>query len=131
MEITHDKAIVTVDKVYTEPCPQVTFVGRFSDYPHLVVLCTLSKAFILASLRCGSTLANARVTNVPLEVIAPYPFSMPVADIAARALSVEGIVMIRQCMAQILDECRYLVEQLRGIAYVEQVFDPEADYVLT
>ncbi|MFO5534742.1 aminotransferase class I/II-fold pyridoxal phosphate-dependent enzyme, partial [Klebsiella pneumoniae] len=34
------------------------------------------------------------------------------------------------CVAQILDERRYLVEQLRGIACVEQVFDSETNYVL-
>ena len=52
------------------------------------------------------------------------------ADIAAQALSAEGIAAMRQRVAQILDERRYLVEQLRGIACVEQVFDSEANYVL-
>ena len=52
------------------------------------------------------------------------------ADIAAQALSPEGIAAMRQRVAQILDERRYLVEQLRGIACVEQVFDSETNYVL-
>ena len=52
------------------------------------------------------------------------------ADIAAQALSAEGIAAMRQRVAQILDERRYLVEQLRGIACVEQVFDSETNYVL-
>ena len=50
--------------------------------------------------------------------------------IAAQALSPEGIAAMRQRVAQILDERRYLVEQLRGIACVEQVFDSETNYVL-
>ncbi len=62
-----------------------------------------------------------------LKVIAPYPLSTPVADIAAQALSAEGIAAMRQRVAQILDERRYLVEQLRGIACVEQVFDSETE----
>ncbi len=62
-----------------------------------------------------------------LKVIAPYPLSTPVADIAAQALSPEGIAAMRQRVAQILDERRYLVEQLRGIACVEQVFDSETN----
>ncbi|STT78663.1 histidinol-phosphate aminotransferase [Klebsiella pneumoniae] len=37
---------------------------------------------------------------------------------------------MHQHVAQILDERRYLVEQLRGIACVEQVFDSETNYVL-
>lgn len=40
--------------------------------------------------------------NVLLKVIAPYPLSTPVADIAAQALSPEGIAAMRQRVAQIL-----------------------------
>ena len=128
--MTRGKAIVVADEAYIEFCPQATLAGWLSDYPHLVVLRTLSKAFALAGLRCGFTLANAEVINVLLKVIAPYPLSTPVADIAAQALSPEGIAAMRQRVAQILDERHYLVEQLRGIACVEQVFDSETNYVL-
>ena len=130
LEMTRGKAIVVADEAYIEFCPQATLAGWLSDYPHLVVLRTLSKAFALAGLRCGFTLANAEVINVLLKVIAPYPLSTPVADIATQALSPEGIAAMRQRVVQILDERRYLVEQLRGIACVEQVFDSETNYVL-
>ena len=52
------------------------------------------------------------------------------ADIAAQALSVEGIAAMRARVAQILSERDYLVSQLRDIACVEEVFDSEANYVL-
>lgn len=104
LEMTRGKAIVVADEAYIEFCPQATLAGWLSDYPHLVVLRTLSKAFALAGLRCGFTLANAEVINVLLKVIAPYPLSTPVADIAAQALSAEGIAAMRQRVAQILDE---------------------------
>lgn len=107
LEMTRGKAIVVADEAYIEFCPQATLAGWLSDYPHLVVLRTLSKAFALAGLRCGFTLANAEVINVLLKVIAPYPLSTPVADIAAQALSAEGIAAMRQRVAQILDERRY------------------------
>lgn len=107
LEMTRGKAIVVADEAYIEFCPQATLAGWLSDYPHLVVLRTLSKAFALAGLRCGFTLANAEVINVLLKVIAPYPLSTPVADIAAQALSAEGIAAMRQRVTQILDERRY------------------------
>ncbi|MBC8851593.1 aminotransferase class I/II-fold pyridoxal phosphate-dependent enzyme, partial [Klebsiella pneumoniae] len=75
LEMTRGKAIVVADEAYIEFCPQATLAGWLSDYPHLVVLRTLSKAFALAGLRCGFTLANAEVINVLLKVIAPYPLS--------------------------------------------------------
>ena len=69
LEMTRGKAIVVADEAYIEFCPQATLAGWLSDYPHLVVLRTLSKAFALAGLRCGFTLANAEVINVLLKVI--------------------------------------------------------------
>jgi len=130
LEMTRDKALVVADEAYIEFCPQATLAGWLAEYPHLVVLRTLSKAFALAGLRCGFTLANEEVINLLLKVIAPYPLSTPVADIAAQALTPQGIVAMRERVTQILAERQYLVANLREIACVEQVFDSETNYIL-
>ena len=130
LEMTRGKALVVADEAYIEFCPQATLAGWLTEYPHLVVLRTLSKAFALAGLRCGFTLANIEVVDLLMKVIAPYPLSTPVADIAAQALSPQGITAMRERVAQILDEREFLVSQLRNIACVEQVFDSETNYIL-
>ncbi|KNC94540.1 histidinol-phosphate transaminase [Trabulsiella odontotermitis] len=130
LEMTRGKALVVADEAYIEFCPQATLAGWIADYPHLVVLRTLSKAFALAGLRCGFTLASEEVIALLMKVIAPYPLSTPVADIAAQALSQDGIVAMRQRVAQIIDERQYLIGQLRDIPCVEQVFDSETNYIL-
>ncbi|ARD60082.1 histidinol-phosphate transaminase [Kosakonia radicincitans DSM 16656] len=130
LEMTRGKALVVADEAYIEFCPQATLAGWLAEYPHLVVLRTLSKAFALAGLRCGFTLANEEVIALLLKVIAPYPLSTPVADIAAQALSPLGIVAMRERVAQILAERQYLVSALKNIPCVEQVFDSETNYIL-
>ncbi|PDO90116.1 histidinol-phosphate transaminase [Kosakonia pseudosacchari] len=130
LEMTRGKAIVVADEAYIEFCPQATLAGWLSEYPNLVILRTLSKAFALAGLRCGFTLANEDVIALLLKVIAPYPLSTPVADIAAQALSPQGIVAMRERVAQILVERQYLVTALQDIPCVEQVFDSETNYIL-
>lgn len=130
LEMTQGKAIVVADEAYIEFCPQATLAGWLTEYPHLVVLRTLSKAFALAGLRCGFTLANEEVINLLLKVIAPYPLSTPVADIAAQALTSQGIAAMRERVAQILQERQYLVDTLNTIPCVEQVFTSETNYIL-
>ncbi|KFB98297.1 histidinol-phosphate aminotransferase [Trabulsiella guamensis ATCC 49490] len=130
LEMTRGKALVVADEAYIEFCPQATLVNWLEEYPHLVVLRTLSKAFALAGLRCGFTLASDDVIALLMKVIAPYPLSTPVADIAAQALSPDGIVAMRQRVTQIIDERQYLISQLRDIPCVEQVFDSETNYIL-
>ena len=130
LEMTRGKALVVADEAYIEFCPQATLAGWIEEYPHLVVLRTLSKAFALAGLRCGFTLANKEVIDLLLKVIAPYPLSTPVADIAAQALAPQGINAMRERVAQILEERQYLVTALKMIPCVEQVFDSETNYIL-
>ncbi len=130
LEMTRGKALVVADEAYIEFCPKATLAGWLEEYPHLVILRTLSKAFALAGLRCGFTLANEEVINLLMKVIAPYPLSTPVADIAAQALSPEGIVAMRERVAQIVAEREYLSTSLRDIPCVETVFDSETNYIL-
>ncbi|MFP1452282.1 aminotransferase class I/II-fold pyridoxal phosphate-dependent enzyme [Escherichia coli] len=62
---------MVADEAYIEFCPQASLAGWLAEYPHLAILRTLSKAFALAGLRCGFTLANEEVINLLMKVIAP------------------------------------------------------------
>ncbi|XTZ39840.1 histidinol-phosphate transaminase [Salmonella enterica] len=130
LELTRGKALVVADEAYIDFCPQSTLAGWLDEYPNLVILRTLSKAFALAGLRCGFTLANQEVINLLLKVIAPYPLSTPVADIAAQALNTQGILMMRERVAQIIKERQFLISALQDIPCVEKVFNSETNYIL-
>ncbi|CUU24589.1 histidinol-phosphate aminotransferase [Duffyella gerundensis] len=130
LEMTRGKALLIADEAYIEFCPQATLASWLAEYPHLVILRTLSKAFALAGLRCGFTLANPPVIDLLMKVIAPYPLSTPVADIAGQALSDDGITLMRQHVAQLNDNRQWLIDALRQCACVEQVFASETNYVL-
>ena len=130
LELTRDKALVVADEAYIEFCPQATLTSWLAEYPHLVILRTLSKAFALAGLRCGFTLANKEVIDLLLKVIAPYPLSTPVADIAAQALSEEGVKGMRQRVAEIIGHRQELINALEQVPCVEQIFTSETNYIL-
>ena len=130
LEMTAGKALVVADEAYIEFCPEATLAGWLQAYPHLVVLRTLSKAFALAGLRCGFTLANKPVIDLLMKVIAPYPLATPVADVAGQALSEEGIVLMRRHVAELNANRDWLTAQLQQQACVEQVFPSETNYIL-
>ncbi|HAB73131.1 MULTISPECIES: histidinol-phosphate transaminase [Pantoea] len=130
LDMTAGKALVVADEAYIEFCPQATLSGWLKDYPHLVILRTLSKAFALAGLRCGFTLANKPVIDLLMKVIAPYPLATPVADVAGQALSEQGIALMRQHVAELNASRAWLLEQLPQIGLVQQVFPSETNYIL-
>lgn len=130
LDMTRGKALVVADEAYIEFCPAATLTGWLQEYPHLVILRTLSKAFALAGLRCGFTLANAGVIALLMKVIAPYPLSTPVADIAAQALSEQGVAIMKQHVSEVLANREKLIADLRECDCVENVFASDTNYVL-
>ena len=95
LEMTKDRAIVVMDEAYIDFCMEVSTVDLLATYPNLAILRTLSKAFALAGLRCGFTLANKELIGVLSKVIAPYPVPVPVSDIATQALSEAGLARMK------------------------------------
>lgn len=130
LQITAGKVIVVVDEAYIEFCPEESLVGELKNFPHLAIIRTLSKAFALAGLRCGFTLANAELIGVLQKVIAPYPLPVPVYDIAAQALSPQGIEQMRERVAEVIALRADLQKNLENLPLVEKVFESEANYLL-
>ncbi|ENM5744366.1 histidinol-phosphate transaminase [Vibrio mimicus] len=129
LEMTQDRAIVVMDEAYIDFCPEASTVDLLAQYPNLAILRTLSKAFALAGLRCGFTLANAELINVLLKVIAPYPVPVPVAEIAVQALSEAGLARAKYQVLDLGANRAYLQVGLSMVPGV-QVFEGWGNYLL-
>ncbi|OOF81451.1 histidinol-phosphate transaminase [Rodentibacter ratti] len=130
LQMTAGRAIVVVDEAYIEFCPEATMATELENYPHLAIIRTLSKAFALAGLRCGFTLANAALIQVLQKVIAPYPLPVPVSDIAAQALQPQGLAQMQRSVAELLTNRADLQKNLENLPLVEQVYPSQANYLL-
>ncbi|MCG3733066.1 histidinol-phosphate transaminase [Vibrio cincinnatiensis] len=129
LEMTKDRAIVVMDEAYIDFCPEASTVDLLVDYPNLAILRTLSKAFALAGLRCGFTLANASIIDVLLKVIAPYPVPVPVAEIATQALSEAGLARAKFQVLDLNANRAYLQVGLQMIEGIT-VFEGWGNYLL-
>ena len=125
-----DTALVVVDEAYIEFDIKSTWATQLAAYPNLVVLRTLSKAFALAGLRCGFTIASEAIIQSLLKVIAPYPIPEPVAQIVAQALEPENIERMQQQVAFLNEQRTRLQAELATRPGVELVGDVKANYIL-
>lgn len=129
LEMTKDKAMVAIDEAYIDFCMDVSSVDLLAEYPNLVIVRTMSKAFALAGLRCGFVIASEEVINVLLKVIAPYPVPLPVADIAVLALSEAGLAKMQSQVLELNANRAYLkagLELIEGLT----VFDGWGNFIL-
>lgn len=130
LDFYRNKALVVVDEAYIEFAPQASVLNLLSDYPNLVVLRTLSKAFALAGLRCGFTLAAPEIINALKKMIAPYPLAAPVAEIATQALSAAGQARMQQSVVVINQLRDDFIAFAKTQTAVQQVYPSNANYVL-
>ncbi|MBA6233014.1 MULTISPECIES: histidinol-phosphate transaminase [unclassified Colwellia] len=130
LEMFGDTAIVVVDEAYIEFSPEKSTANWLKDYPQLVILRTLSKAFALAGLRCGFTLANADIITMLSKVIAPYPISAPVADIASSALAKKGLEQVTIRVQETVILRIQLFDWLKGQDWCVNVFNSDANFIL-
>lgn len=130
LEMTRGRALLVVDEAYIDFYLQASLTGWLAEYPHLVILRTLSKAFALAGLRCGFALANEEVIQLLLKVTTPYLLALPVADIAEQALSADGLRQTQARVAEINANREILAYALASCPCVREVYPSVSNYLL-
>ncbi|WP_076418415.1 histidinol-phosphate transaminase [Colwellia sp. UCD-KL20] len=130
LELFKDTAMVVVDEAYIEFSADNSVASWLPQYDNLIVLRTLSKAFALAGLRCGFTLANSEVIAMLSKVIAPYPISAPVAEIASKALKGDNLTVMTEQVKSTNTLAKELSTWLKAQQWCTQVFPTDANFVL-
>lgn len=126
-----DDALIIVDEAYIEFCPDCSLVGKIENYPNLVVLRTLSKAFAMAAVRIGFVIADESVIELIAKLIAPYPIPDPCARIALNALSDEGIAFMLEQRDRIISIKAKYQEKLADLVSVKRVYPSVVNFLLT
>ncbi|MDW7548640.1 histidinol-phosphate transaminase [Pseudoalteromonas sp. SCSIO 43201] len=123
------RAIVVVDEAYIEFCEDKSCLELIKTFPNVVVLRTLSKAFALAGLRVGFMLASETLLAPIRKVIAPYPVSTVVAQIAATALTSDALTQMRRQVSILNLAKKKLIQWLQNSEFVNAILCGEGNFV--
>lgn len=125
--LNHFDGIVVVDEAYINFSKQKSFVQSLIDYPNLVVLQTLSKAWGLAGLRLGMCFASPEIIGYMNKVKAPYNINIVTQDLALQALEEVGQV---NDMIQLLVDMRIaLADVIASMPHVVKVFPSDTNFL--
>jgi histidinol-phosphate aminotransferase len=131
--ISSTRALVAVDEAYLEFSSRAGSGGLahlVDQYPNLVVLRTLSKAFGLAGARVGSLIASPEIVALLGKVIPPYSIPQLTIEAVMATLSPVQIAIQRERIAQVLAERARIATALAGSAQVRKVWPSDANFLL-
>jgi len=128
MVLNNFDGLVVVDEAYINFSRQKSLVKDLADYPNLVVLQTLSKAWGLAGLRVGMAFASSEIVGYLNKVKPPYNISEPVQELALKAL--DEIGQVNDMILQLVDARKQLELDFVKSPQVVKVFPSDANFLL-
>jgi histidinol-phosphate aminotransferase len=120
--------IVVIDEAYIDFSVNNSWSKRLTEYPQLIVLQTLSKAFGLASLRVGMAWASSEIITVLNKVKPPYNVNGASQAIALEMLSDEKQLTLS--IASIKEQKALLSRELKDVNVILKQFPSDANFIL-
>ncbi|MEF1311237.1 histidinol-phosphate transaminase [Vibrio mytili] len=130
LEQTQQSALVVVDEAYIEFELSQSIVDLVEQYPNLVVIRTLSKAFGLAAVRCGFIIAQQPVMDFVSKLIPPYPMPDSSAEIVLQALSPEGLEKVASHTATLIESRQRFIERIQHLEWIDTIYPSDTNFVL-
>ncbi|HEU4859958.1 MAG TPA: histidinol-phosphate transaminase [Chitinophagaceae bacterium] len=122
------EGIVIIDEAYINYSKQKSFIPELTEYPNLIVMQTLSKAWGLAGLRLGMAFASRPIIELMNKVKYPYNINSATQLLALEAL--DNIEWVNEHIATTVTEREKLKNELLSLAATEVVYPSDANFLL-
>lgn len=122
------QGIVVVDEAYTDFANHFSWITKLAQYPNLVVLQTLSKAWASAAIRLGMAFSSEEIIQIFNKIKYPYNVNILTQKKALEVLSTPQ--KVASWVDEILLERMRLIERLKTLSCVEEVYPTDANFVL-
>jgi histidinol-phosphate aminotransferase len=129
LEAPEYDGIVVADEAYIDFAPEGASLSELvKEYPRLIVLQTMSKAFGLAGIRCGFALGDEAVVEVLNKVKAPYNMNKLTSRVARSAFA--EIAKLRANIGVVLGERARVAAALEALPTVGTVHHSDTNFLL-
>jgi histidinol-phosphate aminotransferase len=120
--------IVVIDEAYINYAKQKTFIPELTEYPNLVVMQTLSKAWGLAGLRLGMAFASENIISLMNKVKYPYNINTATQLLVLDALN--NIDWVNEHITVTVMEREKLKKALLNLSFTENIYPSDANFLL-
>ncbi len=120
--------VVVLDEAYIDFAEHEGFLPRLAEFPNLVVLQTLSKAWGMAGIRIGFAFAAPEIVGAMERIKYPYSVNVVTERLVLQELEREAVR--REQIGILVRERDRLVEALERLPMVRRVYRSDANFVL-
>ena len=122
------QGIVVIDEAYIDFAAENSWIADLDNYPNLIVLQTFSKAWGLASVRCGMAFASEEIIDYLNKVKYPYNINLLTQNFVKERLSY--VFQKNEWVEMLVCQRNDLTKQLTTLQQVEKVYPSDANFLL-
>ena len=126
--LTNFDGIVVIDEAYINFSKQRSFTQELNEFPNLVILQTLSKAWGLAALRLGMAFSSKEIIAVFNKIKPPYNINQATQDLVLEALG--NVEQVNSWIKETVEEREKLAAALSQIEQVHHITPSDANFIL-
>jgi histidinol-phosphate aminotransferase len=120
--------IVVIDEAYIDFSSQESWTRRLNEFPNLIVIQTLSKAYGLAGIRLGACYSSTKIISVLNKIKPPYNVNQLTQQTALKAL--QNSIKTNNEIAIIISERNQLIIDLEEISFIVKIYPSDANFLL-
>ncbi|MDR1730134.1 MAG: histidinol-phosphate transaminase [Prevotellaceae bacterium] len=120
--------IVVIDEAYVDFSSEKSWLEELSNYPNIIILQTFSKAWGLASVRCGMAFASPEIITYFNKVKYPYNINLLTQNFVSEQLDHEA--RKNEWVKMLLEQRDYLEKELKKLPFVEKIYPTDANFLL-
>ena len=120
--------IIIIDEAYINYSKQKTFIRELTEYPNLIVMQTLSKAWGLAALRLGLCYASMDIIDLFNKVKPPYNINDSSQQLALEAL--QNTALVNEWIEACISQKQMLTKKMSNFRFVKKVYISDANFFL-
>ena len=120
--------IIIIDEAYINYSKQKTFIQELTEYPNLIVMQTLSKAWGMAALRLGLCYASADIIDLFNKVKPPYNINEASQQIALEVL--QNTEQVNEWIKEVVLQKEKLMHELANFSFVKNIYPSDANFIL-
>ncbi|MEO6304018.1 MAG: histidinol-phosphate transaminase [Bacteroidia bacterium] len=120
--------LVVIDEAYIDFASYRSLIPELSNYPNLVILQTLSKAWGMAGLRIGMAFASKETISVFNKIKPPYNVNVSSQKLALEILN--NVETLKEQVNEIISERNKLSASFSELTFILKIYPSEANFIL-
>ncbi|WP_121667026.1 histidinol-phosphate transaminase [Mesonia aquimarina] len=126
--LQQQKGLLIIDEAYIDFSDKESWLTKLNDFPNLIIIQTLSKAYGMAGIRLGIAYASPQIIAVLQKIKPPYNVNSLTQKKAQKKIIAQH--KLKKEIYLLTTEKQQMIDRLKAISFVDHIYPSDTNFLL-